>query len=149
MARATTAKRHIAAFSRDHGARNCICSLEYTLTHHLCVPPTSRAQNVNVASLTQSEIRDIILGMEIAPPSQQRQEAMEIEKQQREQSQQTAVTTHTTNVHGDDLIVTTTTAYEQSVFNSKTDWRIRALNASNLSVGPRQLAGRGDEGRGT
>ena len=31
-----------------------------------------KKNNVNVASLTQSEIRDIILGMEIAPPSIQR-----------------------------------------------------------------------------
>ena len=30
-----------------------------------------KKNNVNVASLTQSEVRDIILGMEIAPPSQQ------------------------------------------------------------------------------
>ena len=28
-----------------------------------------KKNNVNVASLTQSEIRDVILGMEIAPPS--------------------------------------------------------------------------------
>ena len=40
-----------------------------------------KKNNVNVASLTQSEIRDIILGQEIAPPSQQRQEIAEIEKQ--------------------------------------------------------------------
>jgi hypothetical protein len=33
-----------------------------------------KRNNVNVASLTQSEIRDIILGMEIAPPSLQRQQ---------------------------------------------------------------------------
>ena len=34
----------------------------------------AKKNNVNVASLPQSEIRDIILGMEIAPPSMQRQE---------------------------------------------------------------------------
>jgi hypothetical protein len=33
-----------------------------------------KKNNVNVASLTQSEVRDIILGMEIAPPSVQRQQ---------------------------------------------------------------------------
>ena len=33
-----------------------------------------RDVSVNVASLTQSEIRDIILGMEISAPSQQRQQ---------------------------------------------------------------------------
>ena len=43
-----------------------------------------------MASLTQSEIRDIILGMEISAPSQQRQQIAEIEKQTKEQSQLTA-----------------------------------------------------------
>merc|ERR1712054_292915 len=61
-----------------------------------------KKNNVNVASLTQSEIRDIILGMEISPPSMQRQH--------------TAVTTKSTNVHGDEMIVTTTTAHEQQAF---------------------------------
>ena len=48
------------------------------------------SHSVNVASLTQSEIRDIILGMEISAPSQQRQQIAEIEKQTKEQSQLTA-----------------------------------------------------------
>ena len=74
----------------------------------------SKKNNVNVAALTQSEIRDIILGAEITPPSQQRQQIAEIEKQARESGQMTAVTTKTTNVHGDDLIVTTTSPYEQA-----------------------------------
>ena len=43
--------------------------------------------SVNVASLTQSEIRDIILGMEISAPSAQRQQIAEIEKQTQEHSQ--------------------------------------------------------------
>ena len=99
-----------------------------------------KKNNVNVASLTQSEIRDIILGMEVAPVrspgrplarpprpasrrsrarrcarghrhaqvSMQRQEIAEIEKQAKEASQLNAVTTRTTNVHGEELIVTTT-----------------------------------------
>jgi pre-mRNA-processing factor 8 len=46
-----------------------------------------KKNNVNVASLTQSEIRDVILGMEIAPPSLQRQQVAEIEKQARFGSQ--------------------------------------------------------------
>ncbi|RRT80056.1 hypothetical protein B296_00007818 [Ensete ventricosum] len=88
--------------------------------------------NVNTSALTQSEIRDIILGAEIAPPSQQRQQIAEIEKQAKEASQLTAVTTKTTNVHGDELIVTTTSPYEQQAFGSKTDWRVRAISATNL-----------------
>jgi pre-mRNA-processing factor 8 len=38
-----------------------------------------KKNNVNVASLTQSEIRDIILGMEISAPSAQRQQVLHIE----------------------------------------------------------------------
>ena len=91
-----------------------------------------KKNNVNVASLTQSEVRDIILGMEISAPSLQRQQIAEVEKQAREQSQLTAMTTKTTNVHGDAMVITTTTQYEQNAFSSKTDWRIRAISASNL-----------------
>jgi pre-mRNA-processing factor 8 len=93
-----------------------------------------KKNNVNVASLTQSEIRDIILGMEIAPPSLQRQQVAEIEKQAREQSQMTAVTTKTVNIHGEDMTITTTSQYEQQTFNSRTDWRVRAISAANLSL---------------
>jgi len=93
-----------------------------------------KKNNVNIASLTQSEIRDIILGMEIAPPSEQRQQIAEIEKQTKEASQLTAVTTKTTNVHGDEIIVTTTSPHEQKVFSSKTDWRVRAISATNLHL---------------
>ena len=48
-----------------------------------------KKNNVNVASLTQSEIRDIILGMEISAPSAQRQQIAEIEKQTKEQKKAT------------------------------------------------------------
>ena len=54
--------------------------------------------------------------------------------QAKEASQLTAVTTKTTNVHGDDLIVTTTSPYEQAAFGSKTDWRVRAISATNLHL---------------
>jgi len=93
-----------------------------------------KKNNVNIQSLTQSEIRDIILGMEIAPPSEQRQQIAEIEKQAKEGSAQTAVTTKSTNVHGEEIIVTTTNPFEQKVFQSKTDWRVRAISASNLHL---------------
>ncbi|KAL7932114.1 PROCN domain-containing protein [Trichoderma chlorosporum] len=91
-----------------------------------------KKNNVNVASLTSTEVRDIILGMEISAPSMQRQQAAEIEKQQEEQKQLTAVTTKTQNVHGEEIIVTTTSKYEQQTFASKTDWRTRAIATSNL-----------------
>ncbi len=91
-----------------------------------------KKNNVNTSSLTSSEVRDIILGMEISAPSMQRQQAAEIEKQQQEQQQLTAVTTKSQNVHGEDIIVTTTSQFEQQSFASKTEWRTRAIATSNL-----------------
>ena len=91
-----------------------------------------KKNNVNTQSLTSSEVRDIILGMEISAPSMQRQQAAEIEKQQQEQQQLTAVTTKTQNVRGEEMVVTTTSQYEQQAFASKTEWRTRAIATSNL-----------------
>ncbi|KAF3003200.1 pre-mRNA-splicing factor 8 [Curvularia kusanoi] len=91
-----------------------------------------KKNNVNTSSLTSSEVRDIILGMEISAPSMQRQQAAEIDKQQEEQQQLTAVTTKTQNVHGEEIVVTTTSQYEQASFASKTEWRTRAVATSNL-----------------
>ncbi|KAH7355675.1 NUC071 domain-containing protein [Pyrenochaeta sp. MPI-SDFR-AT-0127] len=91
-----------------------------------------KKNNVNTSSLTSSEVRDIILGMEISAPSMQRQQAAEIDKQQEEQQQLTAVTTKTMNVHGEEMVVTTTSQYEQASFASKTEWRTRAVATSNL-----------------
>lgn len=93
-----------------------------------------KKNNVNVASLTQSEIRDIILGMEISAPSAQRQQIAEIEKQTKEQSQLTATTTRTVNKHGDEIITATTSNYETQTFASKTEWRVRAISATNLHL---------------
>ncbi|XP_052834022.1 pre-mRNA-processing-splicing factor 8 [Octopus bimaculoides] len=93
-----------------------------------------KKNNVNVASLTQSEIRDIILGMEISAPSAQRQQIAEIEKQTKEQTQLTATTTRTVNKHGDEIITSTTSNYETATFASKTEWRVRAISATNLHL---------------
>jgi len=92
-----------------------------------------KKNNVNVASLTQTEVRDIILGAEISPPSAARTAIAEVEKS-KEESQLTSVTTRTTNVHGDEMVVTTTSQYEQKTWSSKTDWRIRAISATNLHL---------------
>ena len=69
--------------------------VEVTLKDQILADYAKR-NNVNVAALTQSEVRDIILGMEISAPSLQRLQIAEIEKQTREQSQLTAVTTKST-----------------------------------------------------
>ena len=110
--------------------RGRFCCLLSHFIHLVDFLPSS----VNVASLTQSEIRDIILGMEISAPSQQRQQIAEIEKQTKEQSQLTATTTRTVNKHGDEIVVTTTSNYERETFSSKTEWRVRAISATNLHL---------------
>eukprot|EP01129_Flabellula_baltica_P001911 TRINITY_DN11807_c0_g1_i1.p1 TRINITY_DN11807_c0_g1~~TRINITY_DN11807_c0_g1_i1.p1 ORF type:complete len:2342 (+),score=510.21 TRINITY_DN11807_c0_g1_i1:47-7072(+) len=101
---------------------------------NLILSDFSKQNNVNIKSLTQSEIRDIILGMEIAPPSEERKAIAEIEKNAAEGSVSTAITSRTTNVHGDEIVVTTTSPHEQQVFSSKTDWRVRAISASTLHL---------------
>ena len=89
--------------------------------------------NVNVTALTQSEIRDIILGMEIQAPSVQRQQiARNRGSKPGNRTKLTAVTTRTTNIHGDEIITTTTSNYEMAQFASKTDWRQRALASGHL-----------------
>lgn len=49
-------------------------------------------------------------GAEITPPSQQRQDIADIEKQAKDTAQ-VATTTKTTNVHGEEIIVSTTSQY--------------------------------------
>lgn len=93
-----------------------------------------KRNSVNVASLTASEVRDIILGMEISAPSAQRQQMAEIDKSNEAAAAPTAVTTKTTNIHGDEITTVTTTQYEQQVHQSKSDWRIRAISATNLPL---------------
>jgi pre-mRNA-processing factor 8 len=93
-----------------------------------------KKNGVNVSSLTNSEMRDIILGQEIVAPSQQRQAVAEIEEQQEQQAQATALTVRTTDIHGNEIFTTTQSIYEQEVFASKTEWRTRAIATSNLYV---------------
>ena len=99
---------------------------------NLILADYGKKNNVNVASLTQSEIRDIILGMEISPPNNNTKQLQEIDKQTKEASQLTSVMTKTHNIHGEQVTVWTSSPYEQQKFWSKTDWRVRAVSASSL-----------------
>ncbi|GMM36116.1 U4/U6-U5 snRNP complex subunit [Saccharomycopsis crataegensis] len=96
-----------------------------------------KRNHVNVASLTQAEIRDLILGQEIKAPSAKRQEISEIEGEKNaesEQQQLTSVTTKTTNVHGEEIVAVTTSVYGQKAFSSKTEWRNSAISTSSLPL---------------
>lgn len=63
-----------------HALMFCVVQVEVAL-RDLILSDYAKKNNVNTSALTQSEIRDIILGAEITPPSQQRQQIAEIEKQ--------------------------------------------------------------------
>jgi pre-mRNA-processing factor 8 len=114
----------------------------------------SAKNNVQVTALTQSEIRDIILGADVTPPgtasgtgtgtgngeggsnSAEVERLKELEKQVQLSSSSaiTGVTIKTTNILGEEIAVTTTTNYEQAAFKSKMDWRHRAVAASLLHL---------------
>ncbi|EFC49814.1 splicing factor Prp8 [Naegleria gruberi] len=98
-----------------------------------------KRNNVKVTSLTQSEVRDIILGMDIAPPSVQQQQIAEIEKEAKEATQLTTITTKKINQYGEEIITVTNTPYEQETFSSKTDWRMRAIAAPNLQIRTKRI----------
>jgi pre-mRNA-processing factor 8 len=72
--------------------------------------------------------------MEITPPSIQRQQIEDMEKQGAATQNVSTVTTKSANVHGDEMIVTTGTPYEQQTFASKTEWRVRAISATSLHL---------------
>lgn len=62
-------------------------------------------------------------------------------------SQVTATQTKTTNVHGEEIQVVTTTQYENQVFSSKSDWRIRALSSANLPLRTQHIYVSNDEAK--
>ncbi|KOB84899.1 hypothetical protein PFDG_00265 [Plasmodium falciparum Dd2] len=94
----------------------------------------SKRNNVHIASLTQNEIRDILLGMEITPPSIQRQQIAELEKNNLDlmEQQMKVTTSKTTTKHGNEIIVSTLSPHEQQTFTTKTDWKIRYLANNSL-----------------
>ena len=101
---------------------------------NLILADYAKKNNVNVASLTQSEIKDIIMGMEVAPVNIQKQEIERIEKQNKEASQLQAETVKSTNIHGQQMVVQVLSGYEREKFMSKTDWRMRAVSATTLHL---------------
>lgn len=101
----------------------------------------AKKNNVNVQSLTQSEVRDLILGQEVKAPSAKRQQIADVENSTKEDpdaananQQLTALKTKSQNVHGEEITTITTTNYEQLAFSSKNEWQNRAIAASNLHL---------------
>ncbi|KAI5957199.1 PRP8 [Candida jiufengensis] len=97
----------------------------------------AKKYNIDIQSLTQSEIRDLILGQDIKMSAIRRQELAEIEKNggnQIENKEISAQKSITTNIHGEQIVTVTTTNYEQATFSSRNEWRNRALAANNLHL---------------
>ena len=94
--------------------------------------------NVNIASLTQTEIKDLILGQNIKAPSVKRQQMAELETAKGSgngpgsESSASAMKIKTTNTQGEELMVVTSTNYETQTFSSKNEWRQRAIANSLL-----------------
>ena len=80
-----------------HERINPCCWFSFQLRFNFSLPfraqDFGKRNSVNIASLTVSEVRDIILGQEIAAPSVQRQQMAELEKSTEAQGQITAVQT--------------------------------------------------------
>ena len=91
--------------------------------------------NVNISALTQTEIKDLILGQNIKAPSVKRQKMAELAAARAEDQASGATSvmkTRTTNAQGEDIVVVTSANYENQEFNSKSEWRQNAIANSLL-----------------
>ncbi|SCU79447.1 LADA_0B00716g1_1 [Lachancea dasiensis] len=92
--------------------------------------------NVNIASLTQTEIKDLILGQNIKAPSVKRQQMAEIEAATgdipKDQTSASAMKIKQTNAQGEEIMVVTSTNYENQAFSTSNEWRQRAISNSLL-----------------
>jgi pre-mRNA-processing factor 8 len=90
--------------------------------------------NVNISALTQSEIRDIILGLETAPDTIKKRQTEEIDKQRTEAVGAMKTVVETVNRMGEKVVVDVTNPYEQAKFQSQSDWRVRAVTSTLLPL---------------
>ena len=67
--------------------------------------------------------------MELPPPNVHNEQVKNVESKAQDGA---AVTVQTTNDQNQRITTTTTTNYEQAQFKSHTDWRLRALSATNM-----------------
>jgi pre-mRNA-processing factor 8 len=79
---------------------------------NLILADFGKKNNVNVSALTQSEIRDIILGMEMAPPAVQTNRVDEIDRQTQVNKIVETIAVKTVNKFGEKMVVTTESPYE-------------------------------------
>lgn len=93
--------------------------------------------NVNISALTQTEIKDLILGQNIKAPSVKRQKMAEIEAARAESETNGATSvmkTKSVNAQGEEIVVVTSANYENQTFSSKNEWRQNAVANSLLHL---------------
>ncbi|SMN20752.1 similar to Saccharomyces cerevisiae YHR165C PRP8 Component of the U4/U6-U5 snRNP complex, involved in the second catalytic step of splicing [Maudiozyma saulgeensis] len=91
--------------------------------------------NVNISALTQTEIKDLILGQNIKAPSVKRQKMAELaaaRAEDRSASATSVMKTKMINAQGEEIVAVTSTNYENQEFNSKNEWRQNAIANSLL-----------------
>ncbi|QLL30278.1 hypothetical protein HG536_0A00950 [Torulaspora globosa] len=95
--------------------------------------------NVNISALTQTEIKDLILGQNIKAPSVKRQKMAELEAARIEDhadsldaGASSVMKTKTVNAQGEEIVVVTSANYENEAFSSKNEWRKNAIANSLL-----------------
>jgi pre-mRNA-processing factor 8 len=98
--------------------------------------------NVKVGALTQTEVRDIILGMRVEAPSSAKEELAALQGTSTAGGAAAPAsaaaealatrTTRTTNAQGESILVSTSSTHEAKTFASRADWRRRAVAAASL-----------------
>ncbi|CAN3368761.1 pre-mRNA-splicing factor 8 [Diutina catenulata] len=96
----------------------------------------TKKYGITVSQLTQSEVRDLILGQEIRAPSDNRELAANLEegKEEKANAAVTATKSFTTNLHGEKIVTITTSNYESSNFSSQNEWRSRMMASNALHL---------------
>lgn len=99
--------------------------------------------NVNICALTQTEIKDLILGQNIKAPSVKRQKMAELAAAKADENAkaeeivggaQSLMKTKTINAQGEEIVVVTSSNYENQSFSSKNEWRQDAIANSLLPL---------------
>ncbi|CCD23994.1 U4/U6-U5 snRNP complex subunit PRP8 NDAI_0C03340 [Naumovozyma dairenensis CBS 421] len=95
--------------------------------------------NVNISALTQTEIKDLILGQNIKAPSVKRQKMAELEAVKTGDNADvdniggsTVMKTKNINAQGEEIVVVTSSNYENQNFSSNNEWRKSAIADSLL-----------------
>lgn len=98
----------------------------------------SQKYNIDTSLLTQTEIKDIILGQNVKASSVRKQQIPEVEgsamsSNNTEEAQAVlSMKTKSINAQGEEITVVTSTNYETQTFDSKNEWRSRAISNSLL-----------------